>query len=65
MGRKSGATCPNLSVLVQPAGAKVLNGSADLGVSDRDPDEAAPASAASGTGSGKFGTAGSIGLTRH
>ena len=62
-GEKASATCPNLSVLVHPAGAKALEGIADAGVSDRDPD--APASAASGAGAKLVGTAGSIRLTRR
>lgn len=64
-GEKAGANCPNLSVLVKPAGAKVLQGIADVGVSDRDPAEAAPASAASGAAGAMVGTAGSIRLTRR
>jgi hypothetical protein len=43
----------------------VFDGSADLGVSDRDPDEAATARAASGARGAKIGTAGSIRLPRR
>lgn len=64
-GEKADASCPNLSVLVRPAGAKALQGIADVGVSDRDPAEAAPASAASGASAGMAGTAGSIRLTKR
>ena len=62
-GEKANPACPNLSVLVRPAGAKALEGIADAGVSDRDPD--APASAPSGAGAKLVGTAGSIRLTRR
>ena len=62
-GEKANPACPNLSVLVRPAGAKALEGIADAGVTDRDPD--APDGAASGAAAKLVGTAGSIRLTRR
>ena len=64
-GEKASSSCPNLSVLVRPAGAKSLEGIADVGVSDRDPDAASAASGAAGAGGKMTGTAGSIRLTRR
>ena len=65
-GVKADPACPNLTVLVRPAGDRILEGRADQGVVDREPDEVAPVGAASAAGRAKIvGTAGTIRLTRR
>jgi hypothetical protein len=65
-GETIAPSCPVLSVLVKPAGAKVLEGVADFGVHERDHDHATASGAASAAaGTQPAGSAGSIRLTRR
>jgi hypothetical protein len=64
-GEKATRTCPNLSVFVRPAGAKMLEGIADAGVKEHDPDEFPDQGASSAARAPLVGTAGSIRLTRR
>ena len=61
-GETVAAACPTLSVLVRPSGEKMLEGSADVGVSDRDALDAQAVAAAAGK---KAGSTGAIRLTRR
>ena len=61
-GETIAAACPTLSVLVRPSSEKMLEGSADVGVSDRD---ALDAQAVAAAAAKKAGAVGAIRLARR